>query len=444
MNKLQTQIEHDWLRRVNRFLEGQTTLEEVFQEAQSLVELIKQYAQTKSPFYSSHLERTVGSSSSWKGLDKLPFTTKNDLRNVGVEVCSMPFDKVAVYYETTGTTGKPTPCPRAAIDIDTSGAYVKYAMQNIYESNFGNTEAMTAIMGPSELYAFGDTYGEVCRQLGIPYVRLWPESPRVGLNKALQLICDLDVKVLICSPAVALAIARLYLSNGLDPRDSVVEQILVLGELCTKEMLESISFIWGANCTHGLYGSQEAHAVATGCPNGNLHISETNYSTELIPIDNLSVNMGELCLTMLVPGAKPLIRYRTGDVVSFMAKSECSCGHPGRVLKVHGRVDDILHIDGKVVPPSEIESQVLGSIDGILNYQIELRVKDSGMEWANVLLVLSHKHYDLETVRSQLQNSLGIEIKLTILDELDPATETGAYVSWKHARIRDLRGTRNA
>ncbi|WP_235187511.1 phenylacetate--CoA ligase family protein [Vibrio nigripulchritudo] len=384
-----------------------------------------------------------GSSSSMKGLDKLPYTTKSDLRNVGVEVCSIPLDKVAVYYETTGTTGKSTPCPRAAIDIDTSGAYVKHAMQSIYESTFGTKEAMTAIMGPSELYAFGDTYGEVCRELGIPYVRLWPESPRVGLDKASELILALNVKVLVCSPAVALALARLYLSNGFEPRNSTVKQVLVLGELCTKEMLENIAFIWGANCTHGLYGSQEAHAVATGCPNGNLHVSETNYITELLPINDLPLDMGELCLTMLVPGAKPLIRYRTGDVVSFLSKSKCNCGHPGRVLKVHGRVDDILSVGGKAVPPSEVESKILGIIEGVLNYQVELRETDGGIEWANVLLVLSHKQYEHETVRSQLQNSFGIEIKLTILDELDPKTETGAYVSWKHARIRDLRGSGN-
>ncbi|MDE9567130.1 phenylacetate--CoA ligase family protein, partial [Xenorhabdus bovienii] len=104
------------------------------------------------------------------------------------------------------------------------------------------------------LYAFGDTYGEICRNLEIPFVRLWPESPRVGLDKASKLITDLGVRSLICSPAIALALARLYISLGVDPQGTSVEQIFVLGELCTPEMLLNISRIWNAHCTHGLYG----------------------------------------------------------------------------------------------------------------------------------------------------------------------------------------------
>ncbi|MDW6003515.1 phenylacetate--CoA ligase family protein [Vibrio mangrovi] len=443
MNNSTELLNSQWNERINKFLVGSASLDELGAEANELIENIKGYVQRESIFYQSHLVESMGGASDCQSLNNVPYTTKEDLRKVGVEVCSMSFDKVAVYYETTGTTGAPTPCPRAAIDIETSGAYVQHAMEKIYQDTFGTTNAMTAIMGPSELYAFGDTYGEVCRKLSIPYVRLWPESPRVGLDKASELIRTLQVKVLICSPAVALALARLYLSMGFSPRESMVQQILVLGELCSEEMLRSISFIWNANCTHGLYGSQEAHAIGTGCPNGHLHLSETNYVAEIIPVDGLPKECGELCLTMLVPGAKPLIRYRTGDLATILPAASCGCGHPSRVLKVLGRVADIIELGQRILPPIAIESTILGSMEGILNYHIELRASDAGKDWANISLVMSGNHYDYDSIKNQIQNDLGIDINLSIVDELDPQTETGAYVSWKHARIRDLRGKVN-
>ena len=78
------------------------------------------------------------------------------------------------------------------------------------------------------------------------------------------------------------------------------------------------------------------HTLATGSDDGNLNISDTNYIFELIPIENFnSKNIGELCVTMLVPGAKPLIRFKTGDVVKLYDKR----------LEVLGRKNDIIKIN---------------------------------------------------------------------------------------------------
>lgn len=193
-------LHQQWLEDVDAYLDGRTTPQELEAKGQLRAREVLRYVQERSAFYARHLRSQLGGPSALPALDGIPFTTKEDLRAVGRSVCSLPFDQIAVYYETTGTTGLPTPCPRAAIDVETSGAYVQKAVADLYQSTFGTTDALTAIMGPSELYAFGDTYGEVCRNLGIPYVRLWPESPRVGLVKAAQLINDLGVRSLICSP----------------------------------------------------------------------------------------------------------------------------------------------------------------------------------------------------------------------------------------------------
>ena len=313
------------------------------------------------------------------------------------------------------------------------------AVADLYQSTFGTTHALTAIMGPSELYAFGDTYGEVCRNLGIPYVRLWPESPRVGLVKAAQLINDLGVRSLICSPAVALALARLYVSQGIDPRTTAVGQIMVLGELCTPQMLSNIARVWDAHCTHGLYGSQEAHAVATGCPNGNLHFSETNYLAEILPVPGMDGDIGELCLTMLVPGAKPLIRYRTGDLARLHPAEECGCGSRSRCLQVFGRVSDVMTLAGRQVLPALIESAVLTAAEWVSGYEVRICSASDGSDHVEVSMVAGIGERSLAEVQEQMADHFGTSVQLQLAQSLDPRTETGAYISWKHARIRDQR-----
>lgn len=429
----------EWLKIVTVYLNRQTKLKEVYQNGELRTQEILGYVQAQSPFYREHLRTKADSSSTVKVLDGIPFTTKSDLRSADTEICCVPLDEIETYYETTGTTGKSTPCPRAPIDVETSGAYVQNAMIEVYQSTFGTMHSLTAIMGPSELYAFGDTYGEACRNIGIPFVRLWPESPRVGLEKAAHLITKLGVRSLICSPAVALALARFYISLGIDPHKTTVGQILVLGELCTPEMLSNISRIWDAHCTHGLYGSQEAHAVATGCPKGNLHLSETNYIAEIIPIHGIDGDVGELCLTMLVPGAKPLIRFRTGDLARLSPPGVCNCGSQSRCIQIFGRVDDIMTIGGRQMFPASIESTILKAVDCVWGYQVNVRAGENSTDELEIVMVAQVGDRSVDQIEKQLASEFAVPVRLLLSNQLDPQTETGAYVSWKHARIRDWR-----
>jgi len=438
LNKLS--INEKWSRRINNYLDGTITLDEVHSQNQNHLTQILNYVSTKSPYYADHLKNVqIPKSIEKLNLDSIPFTTKDELRKVGMDVCSLNMDEIGTYYETTGTSGIPTPCPRAPIDIGTSGLFVHKAMADVYQETFGTNQALTAIMGPSELYAFGDTYGEICRDLGIPYVRLWPESPRVGIEKASELITNLKVKALICSPAIALSLARLYAGKGIDPRRSEVKQIFVLGELCTPEMLRNISEIWNANCTHGLYGSQEVHALATGCKEGNLHISETNYIVEIVPIEGLHKDVGELCITMLVPGAKPLIRFRTGDLASINEATSCKCGSCSRVLKIYGRVDDIVTISGERYLPAEIESRILNNLSKVEGYKFDITKLNSGEDSLLLSATTQQTNFDFTATEKKLTELFKADVDLRIQDSLDAQTETGAYVSWKFARIRDWR-----
>ena len=79
---------------------------------------------------------------------------------------------------------------------------------------------------------------------------------------------------------------------------------------------------------------------------------------------------GELVVTTLAKEALPLIRYRIGDLT--IQKSEtCECGrsHP-RIMRIQGRVDDMLIIRGINVFPSQVESVLMKIPELGDNYQL--------------------------------------------------------------------------
>lgn len=422
-----------WIDEINNYLINSQKMTSPISYYEKKSEEIIDYVKKNSKFYKTHFQKQSHNDSSYSFLKNIPFTTKEDLQRVGLDICSMDFDKIATYYETTGTTGNPTPCPRSPLDVETSGKFVENAMKSAYLNTFGSMDALTAIMGPSELYAFGDTYGEVCRNLGIPFVRLWPESPRVGVEKAAQLIKELKVKSLICSPAIALTLARYYKSLNIEPSSLPIKQIFVLGELCTPEMLKNISNIWDANCSHGLYGSQEIHALATGSVDGQLNISETNYVVEIIPLEKWSEGIGELCVTMLVPGAKPLIRFRTGDLAQINENNK------SRTLRILGRVKDILIINNKEISPYFIESSILSEFQKLFGYQCTIWLDDNSNEKMSIDIVSNITNNGVKGIEKKLKEKFNIDVYVNKKNQLDPKTETGAYISWKSARIIDRR-----
>ena len=68
---------------------------------------------------------------------------------------------------------------------------------------------------------------------------------------------------------------------------------------------------------------------------------------------------GELVFTTLTKTGLPMLRYRTRDI-SKIETEKCKCGRThARMMRVHGRSDDMLIIRGVNVFPSQIEFAVM-------------------------------------------------------------------------------------
>ena len=433
---------HDYLLAFDRYRAGVMTGADWDRWRAERLAAVLRHVTTRSDFYARHLAGVDLASVTPATLELLPFTTKADLQREGYAVLAGPVCDAQVFYETTGTTGPATPCPRAAIDVLTSNAHVEWSWRELFAHHFGDRMPFVALLGPSELYAFGDTFGDVAQRIGAPHVKLWPESPRVGFAKALRLLSELSVEVVVCAPALCLNLARAARHHGYDlRRDFSVKLFAVLGEICTPELAADVTSVWGAEVCPTLYGSQEALAIATGCHRGRLHLSQPNYLVEVLDPDTGTVlgphGDGELCLTMLVEGVKPLVRYRTGDLVS-VRPAACSCDLAGDVVDVHGRVGDRVRIGSRTLHPAELESLVLRDVRGCLGYQV---VIGEGLTVRLDLLpeISGDSAQVCRAVAARLSAACGVAVSVEPDPQLDPITNTGAFVSWKTARIADRR-----
>ncbi|MCT2586802.1 phenylacetate--CoA ligase family protein [Actinophytocola gossypii] len=402
----------------------------------------------RSPFYRRHLAGIDIDRVTPDTLHTLPFTTKADLRREMYDVLSGSPAEASIFYETTGTTGASTPCPRGVRDILTSNSAVEESWRRLFRERFGDRMPVVGLMGPSELYAFGDVFSSVTASLGACHVKIWPESPRVGFAKALRLIEELGVEVVVCAPALCLSLAKAALHHGYDPAGLPIKMFLVLGEICTPQFRSNVSSLWpSATVYPTLYGSQEALCIATGAVTGELHLSELNYVVELIDPDTGAhlgdTGEGELVLTMLTDGIKPLIRYRTADLVRI-GPAEPDGPLPGRRVEVVGRAADRIHLGAATLQPAELEAAVLDGVRGCLGYQVVIGHDADGADTVSVRMdLLADLAGDPAEVgagvSARLRERTGLGAAIVVDTNLDPVTNTGAFVSWKAARVRDDR-----
>ncbi|WP_159772480.1 phenylacetate--CoA ligase family protein [Streptomyces sp. HM190] len=401
-----------------------------------------------SPFYGRHLQGIDIERVTPDDMGVLPFTTKADLRRELHDMLSGDIRDALIYYETTGTTGPATPCPRGPKDIACSNVHLEKSLRSLFTHYFGDRKPVIGLMGPSELYSFGDTFGDVVTRIGACHAKIWPESQRVGYRKALELMRDLEIDVIMCSPAACANLAKAAVHNGFDPRkDFKVKLFLVLGEICTPEFSANVKSIWGADALPTLYGTQELMVVATGCSRGRMHLSRPNYLVEVVDPDTGESlgqeGTGELVLTMLVDDIKPLVRYRTNDLAT-VGPNTCDCGLPGPEIQVIGRVPDRIALGEGKFRPAEIEAALLDGVGGCLGYQVVIgKDADGGDEVTVHLEMLEEISGPTEVIAEgmiqRIRERLGVPAKVVVDPDLDPITQTGAYVSWKAARVKDTR-----
>lgn len=301
-------------------------------------------------------------------ISKLPFTTKDDLRdNYPFGLFAVPLSEIVRIHASSGTTGKATVVGYTRKDID---VWSECVARCCAMAGLGRNDIIQVAYGYGLFTGgLGGHYG--AEHLGATVV---PMSTG-NTQKLIDMMIDFGATGLMCTPSYLMHIAEVIEEKGL--RNKIKLKATLNGaEPWTENMRRQIEERLGIEA-HDIYGLSEimGPGVATDCHfHRGLHIFEDHFFPEIVDPKTLEPlpdgETGELVITTLTKEGIPLMRYRTKDLTSITHEI-CECGRTtARISRFKGRSDDMLIIRGVNVFPSQVETALL-TVDGITpNYQI--------------------------------------------------------------------------
>lgn len=292
-------------------------------------------------------------------ITKLPFTTKQDLRDnypTGLQAANQ--SEIVRIHASSGTTGNPTIVGYTRRDLEIWSESAARAF-----TAYGVTRNDIFSVG----YGYGLFTGGLGAHYGVEYVGATVIPTSTGnTEKLLRLLRDLKITGIACTPSYALYVADAMDKHGMT-KDDICLKIGAFGaEPWTENMRKEIETRLGLQA-YNLYGLSEIIGPGVSyecqCKNGS-HISEDHFYPEIINPDTLEPQpygtTGELVFTTLTKTGMPLLRYRTKDLTSLIGE-KCECGRTNvRMTRIIGRSDDMLIIRGINIFPSQVESVILG------------------------------------------------------------------------------------
>lgn len=378
------------------------------------------------PFYRRKMQELGLGPESIQNIDdivKLPFTTKDDLRdNYPFGLFAVPMSEIVRLHASSGTTGKPTVVGYSRRDI---GTWSEVMARTLTAAGATRHDFIHVAYG----------YGLFTGGLGLHYggekigASVIPVSGG-NTKRQLQLMQDFGSTVLACTPSYALFLAEAIEESGIRRSDLKLRVGVFGAEPWTENMRKEIEEKLQIKAID-IYGLSEiiGPGVASECLfQQGLHINEDHFYPEIINPETLEVlppgKTGELVFTTITKEGLPLIRYRTRDLTR-LNYDQCKCGRTlVRMEKCLGRSDDMLIIRGVNVFPSQIESVllemseikphyllVIDRINNLDELEIQVEVEEQFFQdKIGQLMSLKQK------IQNNLESSLGISVKVTLVE----------------------------
>lgn len=351
-------------------------------------------------------------------LAKLPFTTKQDLRDYyPFDLLAVPKKDIVRIHASSGTTGKQIVSGYTRNDLET------------WADGFARQLAATGADSKSVVqvsYGYGLFTGGLGAHQGAQKIGAMVIPTSSGnTERQIRFMCDLGTTHLCCTPSYAMYLGETVREMGV--KNQLKLKAGIFGaEPWTEEMRAQIEETLGITA-YDIYGLTEVMGpgVSYECHmQQGMHICEDMFIPEIIDPDTGEVlpegSFGELVFTTITKEGQPLIRYRTRDLCT-LDYSQCECGRTHvRMKKPAGRTDDMLIIRGVNVFPSQIEEVLLkNSIEVSPNYQI-LVDRVNNTDTLDINVELSPKfdgdvEKEKKNLEMQLRSTLGIGAKVHLL-----------------------------
>ncbi len=331
----------------------------------SLLKDMLELTYNKSPYYRRIFdEKGVKPQDlqSLEDLKKFPTIDKKVLRDrqqavpdFGDMTCAPESDFVFL-SASSGSTGVPTASPFTAKDFDD---FQDFQARLFWSSGMRPTDRYCHALNFTLFVGGPDVIGAM--KLGA--LTIWAGT--IPSERLLAIFQTWRPTVTWTTPSYAWFLGESAQENGINPADLSVRKIFVAGEPggSIPETKQAIEALWNAD-VYDYYGLSDIFGACAGqCEyKDGLHWAEDHILVEVVDPDTgeevAEGERGEMILTSLKKVARPLIRFRTGDIVSYTTEP-CRCGRTHmRLHGIHGRLDDMLIIKGVNVFPSDIETVV--------------------------------------------------------------------------------------
>jgi len=354
-------------------------------------------------------------------IEKLPFTTKDDLRlnyPHGLRAC--PQERIVEVHMSTGTTGKPIVNEYTGKDLD------------IWSEAMARTLAGAGCTSDDivqNCYGYGLFTGGLGAHYGSIKIgaEILPMSS--GLTeRQLMIMRDFGSTMLTCTPSYALYLAEQAEEKGVDIKNLPISKGCFGAEAWSENMRSEIEARYNMKA-YDIYGLTEiiGPGVSFECEaQDGMHVNEDMFYPEIINSETGKAvpvgEKGELVFTTITREGTPLLRYRTRDITCFIDKP-CLCGRTTRrIHRLFGRTDDMLIIRGVNVFPSQIE-QALIEIEGTEPQYLIIITRENHLDEVELQVevkkeLFSDETRGLENLRNRIEQTMksklqiGIKVKL--------------------------------
>ena len=378
---------------------------------------IQRLVQSDSYYGKMYRELGIDGIHSQEDFEKLPFSSKDDLRNaypLGIQ--AVPDSEIVRIHSSSGTTGKPVIIPYTAKDVDDWATM----FARCYELAGIGKEDRIQITPGYGLWTAGIGFQLGAEKLGAMAIPMGPGNT----EKQLQMMVDLQSTVISATSSYALLLAEEVAKRGL--KDKIALKKGVIGsERWGDKMRGRIKDELGITL-YDIYGLTEIYGPGIGIScdaEDGIHYWDDYIYLEVVdPVTGQPVpdgEEGEIVLTTLVKEGAPLIRFRTHDL-SRIIPGECKCGckYP-KIDIIKGRSDDMFKVHGVNMFPAQVE-EILRAIPGVSSeYAIALGWDENTKKDVMMMTVEADYNYSFEnlanTIQEKIKSRIGVRPKVNIV-----------------------------
>jgi len=323
------------------------------------------YVWEKSVFYQKKFRESgveLGDVRKLEDLKKLPFTEKSELRDsqiasppLGTHI-ACPKSEVKRIYSTSGTTGRPTFIGHTEHDLE---VWREAACRAFWTCGLRPDSIVPLVVAP---FLIAASYADALQKIGMVVP--------IGVGATDRLIGAfqyIGANALLSTSSFPLHFADSLQKRGINPRSLGIRVIMAGGEpgAAIPSVRQKVEETFGCKFLEMMGNGDMCGQMWAECKykQGMHFIAQGIVHPEIIDPDTGEVlemregAKGELVYTSLDRECIPLVRFRTRDHVE-VTQTTCACGRTGVGIRVFGRTDDMIIVQGVNVYPAAIRDTV--------------------------------------------------------------------------------------